>query len=119
MTQEEKKFNEKCAKFLGWEYNTETCRWNENMTHDYSFIYDEDLKFHSDWNWIMEVLNGISKLDFSWNVTSKKINIYSHLGDKRGTFDCMYETNCPQNVILDTAKAINQFLTWYENNKNN
>jgi len=61
----------------------------------------------------------ITSLDFGWKITSKYINIYSHAGDPRGKFDCVFKTNCPENVILDVVKTINQFLIWYNNEKNN
>lgn len=74
---------------------------------------DYALKFDSDWNWIMVILNELSSLDFGWKITSKYVNIYNHAGDPRGEFDCVHKLNCPNNVKLDTVKTIYQFLIWY------
>jgi hypothetical protein len=56
MTQETQERNKEIATMLGWEYVEERDVWNPNMLHDYSFVKSEDLKFHSDWNWIMEAI---------------------------------------------------------------
>jgi hypothetical protein len=57
MTQEQiTERNKEIALALGWEYVEERDIWNPNMLHDYSFVKSEYLKFHSDWNWIMEAI---------------------------------------------------------------
>jgi hypothetical protein len=58
MTQEEiVESNKEIALMLGWEYVEEKDVWNPNMLHDYSFVKSEELKFHSDWNWLMEAIH--------------------------------------------------------------
>ena len=74
-------------------------------------------KFHSDWNWIFEMLNKISSLGYDWKITSKYVQIYSHTDDPRGYFDCKHEINCPEKVLLDVVKTINQFLVWQKANQ--
>ena len=117
MKQEEiLEYNKRCAEFLGWKY--ENTIWlkphsKEINTWVVASYSKKFINFAYDWNWIMEVLNKISSLDFGWKVTSKYVNIYSHSGDPRGEFDCKFEMNCPQDVIIDTVKTINQFLIWY------
>ena len=61
MTQQER--NKQIALMLGWTYNSFNDRWNEDMHHDYSFLRMDELKFHSDWNWLMGAVEFIEKLD--------------------------------------------------------
>lgn len=113
-------FNEKCGNFLEIpkleDYKGVLWDFQRTGQKIYS-IRTNELDFHKNWNSIMEVLNKISLLDFGWKVTSKHVNIYSHIGDPRGEFNCEHSINCPNNVLLDTVRTINQFLIWYEQNK--
>jgi hypothetical protein len=60
MTQQEiQERNKEIATMLGWSYNKFMDRWNEDMIHDYA--YATELKFHSDWNWLMEAVSFIKK----------------------------------------------------------
>ena len=64
----------------------------------------EDMQFHSDWNWIMDVVDAIEKK--SW------VNIKG----------CAVDISTIANLNAPTKKeavveAINQFLIWYEQNK--
>lgn len=136
---ERKEYNINCANFLNWIY-VSSIDLKENKYPQvaragwYEFITDKvipekflaksyigrsnhDLKFDSDWNYINLVLDKIAKLDYGWKVTSKYVNIYSHIGDPKGNFDCKHSTNCPIDVKLDTIRTINQFLIWYNKNK--
>ena len=110
-------YNKRCAEFLGYTFknhdNLPNAFWDIPFGKTYS--QTKDLEFHSDWNWIMEMLDKVALLDFGWKVTSKYVNIYSHTGDPRGEFDCTHSINCPENVMLDTVRTINQFLIWYNN----
>jgi len=78
----------------------------------------EDMQFHSDWNWIMEVVEAIEKL------TKKDGYGYEIL--ITNSLCVIEETNkifdSNQRVYAKTTKeavvqAINQFLIWYEQNK--
>ncbi len=136
--QERKEYNINCANFLNWIYvSSIDLKENKypqlNEAGWYKFIpkvahaklhysyyigrSNHDLKFDSDWNYINLVLDKIAKLDYGWKVTSKYVNIYSHIGDPKGDFDCKHSTNCPTDVKLDTIRTINQFLIWYNKNK--
>jgi hypothetical protein len=48
------------------------------MHHDYSFTYSINLKFHSDWNWIMEICISIG-MEF---VTTNKEQLIQQIYDK-------------------------------------
>lgn len=100
MTQEEiLQYNKRCAEFLGMDNDAfllaKQIEKNTGICH---------LKFHSDWNWIMEVVEAIEKK--AW------VNIKG----------CAVDISTIANLNAPTKKeavveAINQFLIWYEQNK--
>ena len=117
MTQEEiLDYNKLCAEFLGWEYAKDRDIWNPNMHHDYSFTYSINLKFHSDWNWIFEVVEAIEKLGYyTKNECIRNINYFNiyELENNEATF---YGTdNSKKEAVVE---AINQFLIWHKTNNN-
>jgi hypothetical protein len=128
MTQEEiLEYNRRCAEFLGitegyfkseldcaipeyqWICTSANCNY-EMHREDYpnKTVYDY-LNFHSDWNWIMEIIEAIRNTtnprpqEDTTHLTLK-LNIQAHLGrvNKEAVFT-----------------AINQFLIWYNENKTN
>lgn len=112
-TEEILEYNKRCAEFLGWDYNKFMDRWNEDMHHQYSFVESTELKFHSDWNWIMEVVEAIEEL-FDGEVLVEISDESCYIGyhkeyEKYATMESKKEA---------VVQAINQFLIWYkENNK--
>jgi hypothetical protein len=61
---DEIEFNQQCAEFLGWKQNSNKTTFYVDK-NDGRYIYEiQDLKFHSDWNWIHEVIDKIDKLEF-------------------------------------------------------
>lgn len=116
MTQEEiLEYNKRCAEFLGYINTTPTDKdfdiyHNEkgmiigNKIH--TMIEPMSAKFHSDWNWIMEVVEVIEKK--AW----VKIK------------GCAVDISTIANISAPTKKAavveaINQFLIWHSNTTNN
>lgn len=100
MTQEEiLQYNKRCAEFLGLEI----------LKDEYCYDYPD---FHSDWNWIMEVVEAIEKL----GDTSA---MYGTLVDITTTYIAIGEIATDLKLVPMTKKeavveAINQFLIWYE-----
>lgn len=109
MTQEEiLEYNKLCAEFLGVDihYSVEVYKDSKSPLRQYidNRPKSEPLLFHSDWNWIMEVVEAIEKK--SW------VNIKG----------CAVDISTIANLNAPTKKeavvdAINQFLIWYEQNK--
>ena len=120
-------FNKKCAKFLNSDVNKGLKRIyikdmeDKNMIfHNHSVDYDtyewngteniyyipfDILEFHSNWNWIKEVLDKIASLNED-NFSTKTQHAFENLLDL-SVFSSM-STFCIE---------INQFLIWYEQNK--
>ena len=91
-------FNILCAQFLNWELKNGY--YNPDMNHEYSFIEPSELKFHSDWNLIMEVWNKLwtnhaDNLDIHKNFQNKpEVLMLKEIGlncsDKEITVKCLY-----------------------------
>ena len=112
MTQQEVlDYNRLCAEFLGWEYIDKDSHPNayENYGWWLKGTYSKDvdalnnpnwkgfnsgLKFHSDWNWIMEVIEAIVK--------SREID------------RVLFLSICSKKETV--VQAIDQFLIWYNEN---
>ena len=104
----EQKYNRLCAEFLGWKL--EDGYYNRDMHHDYSFVKEDELKFHSDWNWIMEV---VEKIHYFKTLIISNNHCEVHF---------MIEDNMRINVHARTTKeavveAIWRFLNWYNEQK--
>lgn len=96
MTQEEiLEYNKRCAEFLGMDNDAflleKQIEKNTAICH---------LNFHSDWNWIMEVVEAIVIY-----YKDKEIPQIHLLNQPIFT---------PKEAVV---QAINQFLIWYEQNK--
>jgi hypothetical protein len=77
------------------------------------------LKFHSDWNWIMEVVEAIEKSGFN---TDSYSPIQGLVEDNFYEFNIWNKINPEIQGRGNTNKeavvqAINKFLTWYNKNK--
>lgn len=115
-------FNKKCAEFLGakiiigndsilpiayFEKSMDIGR--RYMAYELNFLC-----FHSDWNWIMEVVYTIENLDqgiYQVDILQEGCKINKRCGD---FIDCTVG-KLPLNTTKKEAvvKAIDNFLTWY------
>lgn len=136
MTQEEiQEYNKMCAEFLGGIYSTYAEAWgfgnayiqpNEIKFGDRTFKgavfaerFEKELKFHSDWNWIMEVAEKIeNKLSESFNVDICNKN-QCEIVKNGEEFICGYGFETVNHSKKKAVvQAIYQFLKYYnENNK--
>jgi hypothetical protein len=114
----EKKFNELCAEFLGYVNTTPTdpdfnIFKNEkgmiigNKIH--TMLETMSMKFHSDWNWIMEVWEKIKSIpNFEDFYITIKLNSMRNMICGK-----LYFVNAKEAV----TQAIWQFLNWYNEQK--
>ncbi len=99
----EQEFNKLCAEFLGGKIKEDG--WNFCLTDfgvkhcGYGFHEGFDLKFHSDWNWIMEVVEKISNIPDGVG--------YVFVRDLDGVMH-------KKQVVVE---SIWQFLNWYNEQK--
>jgi len=111
MTQDEiLEYNKNCAEFLGYEHY---------MFRGYTmYVFDEDnhrteidLHYHSDWNWIMEVVEAIENIEVQEAI---KENANTELNRALGkVLDLPIYT--PKKAVV---QSINQFLIWYNEQTN-
>ena len=117
-------YNKRCALFLGAYFCNDDLNTYPNgywMTNDIEIDLPynlEDMEFHFDWNWIMEVIEAIQKIIIK-DGDEFCIEFYKGLPDKPKTFvsiteNIQSENNNPKEAVVE---AINQFLIWYEQNK--
>lgn len=122
--QETIEYNRRCAELLGKDKKGDDVTWtfpsylNGRLWVDEHFFNNDDdycgrrqteiheLKFHTDWNWIMEVVEKIESL-----AKEEKVKNWSR--QNKNIFDFKL-TESKKEVAIE---AINQFLTWYNANK--
>lgn len=99
-------YNKMCAEFLGWSQR-EFGFWNgeDKLIHRESLVLTSDLKFDSDWNWIMEVVNKIKPI-----VSMSKTRPL-----KDYNTDFRYALISAKKEVI--VKAIWEFLNWHKENK--
>lgn len=100
-------FNKKCAEFLGWIWVPHFL--DETKGSWMAGINDSrnELKFDSDWNWIMEIVDKIESIthgedDFEIEGIQLKYLIHQRLG------------KASKKAVI---QAIDQFIDWYNKQK--
>jgi hypothetical protein len=117
MTQEETlEYNKRCTEFLGYINTTPTDK-DFDIYHNekgmiignkiYTMIEPMSAKFHSDWNWIHEVVDNIK------NTTNPKNHSDTTFSTLRREIQIHLGTSNKKAVV----QTINQFLIWYNANK--
>jgi hypothetical protein len=115
----EQEFNRLCAEFLGWKQNSKKTTFYVDK-NDSRHIYEiQDLKFHSNWEWIMQVCDRIEGLkegeevEHNWYVTIGEGNYCRIFTDEFKTFQdeiIVYNTNTKKDAVV---LAIWEFLQSY------
>lgn len=131
-------YNERCAEFLGFKYKNQAKYWMIYPLDDNSFLAQKgyipikSMKFHSDWNWIMEVRDKILSINSYINVGQRFIfNINACAKYRKNENDKPYKVRIKGVLITEprpfievnsfdekeaVVKAINQFLIWHNGN---
>lgn len=117
--QEIENYNRLCAEFLGWkliskeDFNKlgEASYTGESKDIKWGII--EYLKFHSDWNWIMEVVEAIEKIS-DWNLEC--LNVEERQFQMCIPLSNIYTTSKDKKEAV--VESINQFLIWYNEKSN-
>ena len=92
-------------------------------------FFDNQLKFHSDWNWLMEVVEKIERLEdlerfeitnHSVNITyyqSKENKFILNLNHRNNGLYLMGGENTVNTKIQAVYKACLEFIKWYNEQK--
>lgn len=128
MTQQEiLEYNERCLKILPFNYKNQSKYWVIYKYDDNSFfgknrryLAVNNLKFHSDWNWIMEVVEKIQTLDKLGGIVmiqQGRCRITSRMaGDNTVYADVSYYyLHGMRKQKEAVVQAIHQYLIWYNN----
>ena len=99
--------NKIIAEFMKYIKHTQTKAY---LTKD-GYFHDKDLKFHSDWNWLMEVVEKIESIGFTFEtkknwarITRKGENIILRWEEDKTKIEAVYN-------------ACIEFIKWYNENK--
>ena len=76
----------------------------------YNGYFIDELKFHSDWNWLMEVVEKIESLGYRIEIVKHICRVY--LSDKE---TIIISENIPK--IEAVYNACIEFIKWYNENK--
>lgn len=104
--QEIENYNRLCAEFLGYKPNKHNNGGSDDF-YDDPQLYVSDLKFHSDWNWIHEV---VEKMKDTMNPKEYSDTTFSYLRRE-------VQTHLGRSNKQEVVQAINQFLIWYNEHK--
>ena len=66
--------NKIIAEFMGWKIKNYSTPISDIVT-PYGQLTENQLKFHSDWNWLMEVVEKIESLGNVFSIDNKKVYI--------------------------------------------
>lgn len=119
MKQEILEYNKRCAEFLGlkkgwWIHQEKPLTDDKKQWWDIdgkTFLgtrvyYDKDLQFHSDWNWIMEVVEAIERLNYTFIIDNQHCYWYKEYIKEA-------KSGLGASKKEAVVQAINQFLIWY------
>jgi len=122
----EQEFNKLCAEFFEWEFVYKKGYVNGYSTIINNFIGSEyvpiiHLKFHSDWNWIMEVVEKIEHIKkYSIGIDSHPsygTSVLIQHAHINGVYDLVIKESTHWNKKEAVVEAIWQFLNWYNEQK--
>lgn len=112
-------YNNRCAEFLGYVNTTPTDKDFNIYENEKGMIIDNkiytlletmSMKFHSDWNWIMEVVEAIEELDIVVLIGKNTCVIEQPYGKTNLDLKSIKRDSKQEAVV----EAINQFLKHYE-----
>jgi hypothetical protein len=114
--------NKIISEFMGYHYVPET-----TLAHDYfmvkgRYIRPHGIKFDTDWNWLMEVVEKIEtikidKLYFNVQIDKDKVSLfYTHINEPTKQTEMFFEWG-QKNKIANIYKIVVEFVKWYNENK--
>ena len=80
------------------------------------------INYHSDWNWLMEVVEKIETLkvqdlSFNFNIQKDRVSLsYIHINDPKKSTEMFFEWG-QKTKIENLYKIVLEFIKWYNENK--
>ena len=112
--------NKLIAEFMGYHYVAET-----KITHDYfmvkgRYIRPNGIKFDTDWNWLMDVVDKIESIEdgeYDVNILKNGTQIINYRAGGIVICDNVGEISYSEK-IEHVYQAVVNFIKWYEQNNN-
>lgn len=106
--------NKLIAEFMGWNIdNPSTLPTNLHQEEETQGFWE--LKFDTDWNWLMGVVEKINTSDYTVEIHSMDTRIYNNnTGKIIFQSECKWQT---YELLNSVYEAVVEFIKWY--NKNN
>lgn len=108
------------AKFLGWEVDSfsvvVTKQHSSLLNLERRRVFDLALRFDTDWNWIMLVVEKINTIEggrFTFQIMSMDVEIHDYL--KGGLYIDFFSGNTPDQLIKSVYEACVEFVKKYNN----
>ena len=102
--------NKLIAEFMGYEIKTYSTPISDIIT-PYGQISEDKLKFHSNWDWLMAVVEKIESLGYSFSIHLNWVKICPK--GKPNVYIVKYGIG--NTKIEATYKAVLEFIKWYNN----
>jgi hypothetical protein len=101
--------NKLIANFMG--LNLYRSKWYKSTLATEKIICKEnELQYHSDWNWLMEVVDKIESLDFNFNITSRDATVLKNHGAIYQTLIYRIDGTKKIKAVYNTCV---EFIKWY------
>jgi hypothetical protein len=75
-----------------------------------NYFENHELKFHSDWNWLMEVVEKIENLGYNFQITSKDATVLQNHG---AIYQSLIYKVDGLNKMQATYQTVVEFIKWY------
>lgn len=118
--------NRLIAEFMGGLFNTHSQKYGignaefieigrlKNVVRAVNHYSVNDLKYHSDWNWLMEVVSRIENFGFEFFIVESRCKI-SNNTDK--SIETIIDFEIVGTKIEAVYQAVVEFIKWYNLNK--
>lgn len=130
--------NQIIGKFIGWiPYNGLNPKWNysfetNNLFHVNKCVTQDELQFHTSWDWLMPVVDKINAIEYGdyiteFSITKDNVRLVTQvnskvrkklkLNNKVLNVNIYYFDVENLSKIEATYQAVVQFIEWYNENK--
>lgn len=110
--------NKLIAEFMGCKPIFKDKKEYQMVTHENMCYSTNELQYHKDWNWLMEVVEKIEgleidKLSFNFKIEKDRVSFfYTHADEPKKQIKMFFEWG-QKTKISNTYKVVVEFIKWY------